>query len=82
MFHSVIEAKYIKDYKVWIAFDNGKQGEIDLSEKVTKFGGVFVPLKNIDYFKEFKIENDTLSWKNGADLAPESLYELLNRQNK
>jgi hypothetical protein len=82
MFHSVIDAKYIKDYKVWIAFDNGKQGEIDLEEKIKKFGGVFIPLKKIDYFKKFKIKNDTLSWENNADIAPESLYELLKEQNK
>ena len=82
MFHSVIDAKYIKDYKVWIAFDNGKQGEIDLGEKITKFDGVFIPLKKVEYFKNFKIQNDTLSWQNGADLAPESLYRLLKQQNK
>lgn len=33
MFESVINVKHIKDYKVWIVFDNGKKGEIDLEKK-------------------------------------------------
>ncbi len=82
MFQHVVKAKYIENFKVWIAFDNGKSGEIDLSQKLKNRGGVFAPLQNLDYFKNFKIENDTLSWENGADIAPESLYKLLEQQNK
>lgn len=82
MFESVIKAKHVKDYKIWIAFDNGVEGEIDLTEKIKNRGGVFQPLQNQNYFKNFKIKNDTLSWESGADLAPESLYELLNKQNQ
>jgi hypothetical protein len=82
MLESVIKAKHIKDYKVWIAFDDGKEGEIDLEKKIKNRGGVFQPLQNIGYFKKFKIRGGTLSWKNDSDLAPESLYELLKEQNK
>lgn len=77
MFRHVVSAKYIEDYRVWLVFDDGKQGEVDLSEKIGKKSGVFEPLKDVDYFKDFSVVNDTLSWKNGADLAPESLYELI-----
>jgi len=79
MFMHVTDAKYIKDYRVWIKFNDGKFGEIDLAKDV--WGEIFEPLKDINYFKEFKIENDTLSWKNGADFAPEFLHELLIKQN-
>ncbi len=82
MLESVIKARHVKDYKVWIAFDDGKEGEIDLEKKIKNRGGVFAPLQDISYFKNFKIRNSTLSWKNDADLAPESLYELLKEQNK
>jgi hypothetical protein len=80
MFKHVINAKYIKDYRVWIEFNDGKNGEVDLATKI--WGEVFEPLKNLEYFKKFKIRGHTLSWQNGADLAPESLYELLEEQNK
>ena len=80
MFKHVIKARYIEDFKVWIAFNDGANGEIDLSKKLKNRNGVFAPLQNLYYFKNFKIENDTLSWENGADIAPESLYELLEQQ--
>jgi hypothetical protein len=77
MFKHVVNAKYIEDYKIWIAFNDGKEGEINFAEKLSKKSGVFELLKDVNYFKNFKIINDTLSWENGADFAPESLYELI-----
>ncbi len=72
MFLHVIKANYISDYKVEIFFNDGKKGVADLSD--TLYGEIFEPLKNVSYFKNFKIEGHTLSWPNGADLAPEYLY--------
>lgn len=80
MFQPVIDAKYVEDYRVWLKFKNGKSGEIDLSEEL--WGEVFEPLKNKNYFKNFKVERSTITWKNEADFAPEFLYELLIKQNK
>ncbi|MBU0501556.1 MAG: DUF2442 domain-containing protein [Gammaproteobacteria bacterium] len=73
MFIHVSDAKYIGDYKVWLAFNDGAQGEIDLSSEL--YGEVFEPLKNISLFKSFTLEGHTLSWSNGADFAPEFLRE-------
>ncbi|OFW80853.1 MAG: hypothetical protein A2887_02410 [Alphaproteobacteria bacterium RIFCSPLOWO2_01_FULL_40_26] len=82
MFESVIKAKHIDGYKIWLTFDDGSAGEIDLTRSLKNRGGVFRPLRNMEYFKKFKIENDTLSWNNGADLAPEFLYEMLKKETK
>ncbi len=75
MFIHVTNAKYIDDYKVWLSFNDGAQGEVDLSTEL--YGEVFEPLKDIDFFKSFKLEGHTLSWKNGADFAPEFLREQI-----
>lgn len=78
MLSLVIDAKHIKNHKVWIAFNDGKSGEIDLTEKLNRLKGeVFEPLHDVSYFKNFKIVGHTLSWENGADIAPESLHDLL-----
>ena len=74
----VIEAKYLKNYQIWLKFNNGKFGEVDLSSEL--WGEVFEPLKDLNFFKDFKIENHTIAWENGADIAPESLYELMEQQ--
>ena len=71
----VKKAKYIRDYIIWVQFNNGAEGEIDLSKELE--GEVFGPLKNKNIFKSFKVDPvlETIVWKNGADLAPEFLYE-------
>jgi hypothetical protein len=75
MFIHVTQAKYIKDYKVWLLFNDGAKGEIDLSSEL--FGEIFEPLKKKSFFKSFTLDGHTLSWRNGADFAPEFLRELI-----
>jgi hypothetical protein len=36
---------------------------------------IYEPLKAPDYFARFAVEYDTLVWPNGADIAPEFLYD-------
>lgn len=73
----VIEAKYQKDYQIWLKFNDGAEGVIDLKEQL--FGEMFEPLKEINNFKSFCVdpELETLVWENGADFAPEFLQSHL-----
>ena len=56
-------------------FDNGALKTVDL-EPYTKKGGVFAGLKDKEYFKRFFVDLNTICWPNGADIAPERLYEI------
>lgn len=76
MFMHVIQAKYIEDYKVWLAFNDGAEGEVDLTTEL--YGEIFEPLKDKGFFKDFALEGHTLAWSNGADFAPEFLRSCLN----
>jgi hypothetical protein len=78
MLHDVIEARAVGGYRVFVRFDDGVQGEIDLSSFMI-FEGVFAPLKTADRFAEVRVNPDlgTICWPNGADIAPEALYEAL-----
>ena len=73
----VIDAKYLHDYFIHIVFSNGKEGNIDLSPYIGQ--GVFEPLSKKSYFKKLFVDGWTISWPNGADIAPETLYELTER---
>ena len=73
----IVEARYVSAYTVWVRFDDGAEGEIDLSAEL--HGEVFQPLRNVDYFRAFSVhpELKTLVWPNGADFAPEFLRSTL-----
>jgi hypothetical protein len=75
----VIEAEYIKDYIISIGFSNGKKGKVDLQPFIGE--GIFKPLQDILFFKKFFVDGWTISWPNGADIAPETLYKLANRHS-
>ena len=73
-------AHYITDFKIWVSFDDGTTGEVDLKDSLN--GPVFEPLKNVEVFAKVSVdpELETVVWPNGADLAPEFLKELHNKQ--
>ncbi len=68
-------AEYLREYKIFVTFDDGKRGIIDLEHEL--WGEVFEPLRDIGLFQRFRFdaELDTIVWPTGADLAPEYLYE-------
>ena len=71
----LIEARYEGEFRIWCRFSDGKEGVVDLRDEL--YGEVFAPLKNPEIFRRFRVGpiSQTLEWDNGADLAPEFLYE-------
>jgi len=68
-------AEYIGEYKIKVTFSDGTAGEIDFESEL--WGEVFEPLKDQATFQSFRVhpELHTIVWPNGADFAPEYLYE-------
>ena len=77
MIIDVINAEYKEGFKVFLSFSNNESVIVDLKETIySDPRGIFEPLKNVDYFKSFKIRMNTITWDNEADFAPEFLLEL------
>lgn len=72
----VTDVAYVCEYKLLVTFDDGSVRLVDLAEELE--GEVFEPLKDVDYFKTVRLDPDldTIVWDNGADMAPEYLYEI------
>ena len=74
MYFEILKAEYLQDYKIALAFKDGKQDAVDLAEYLGK-NDVFKAFEDITFFKGFRIEYGTLVWGDGSvDLAPETLY--------
>ena len=72
--NEVKRIEYRSGYSFLVVFDDGLEAVIDFSEYLQQ-GPVFAPLKDMDYFRQAIIEGGTIAWPNGADIAPEALYE-------
>jgi hypothetical protein len=75
MIPRIIEVKPLPHSCLWLHFHDGLEGAVDLSGEL--WGPMFEPLKNPEVFQQVKVdpELETVVWPNGADLAPEFLYE-------
>jgi hypothetical protein len=71
----IVEARYVRDYVIWLRFSDGLAGEVDLRDELD--GPVFEPLRQPAAFQCVRLhpELHTIVWPNGADLAPEFLHE-------
>ena len=78
MLPSVRDARHVSGYSIWVRFNDGAEGEVDLSLEL--HGEIFDPLKAIEYFKTLRVhpELQTVVWPNGADFAPEFLRSALS----
>ena len=76
----VTDVKYLGDYRLWLMFDNGAAGRVELEPEL--WGEMFAPLKDKAAFASVRVDRElgTIAWNNGADLAPEFLLDRLQQQ--
>jgi hypothetical protein len=76
MFLHVESVKYLEAYRLQLTFSNQAIRDVDLAEEL--YGEIFEPLKDTTVFKQVFLnpETNTIEWPNGADFAPEFLYDL------
>lgn len=75
MLKDVISANYKGGYIIEVTFEDGASGVVDFSKYLSK-GGVFEKFKDIEFFQDFKINEElgVLTWGDEVDIAPETLY--------
>lgn len=78
MLKDVVAVRALGGYRVWLKFEDGLEGELDLGETI-RFRGVFAKLKDEREFARVRVDPElgTITWPGGADLAPEELYRRL-----
>jgi len=78
----VVSARPAGGHRVWLQFEDGKSGTLDIS-KLVPFDGVFAPLSDPKYFRKVAVYGEgggTIYWPNGADIDPELLYSEISQE--
>ena len=75
MLYRLVEARYVREFTLWLRFSDGFEGEVDLRDELD--GPIFEPLRDLEVFRSFQLhpELHTITWPNGADFAPEFLHD-------
>lgn len=71
-----VGAKYLSDYRLWLTFDNGTSGEIDLSQHIA-FTGTLAPLADTGIFRSVFVEDGTICWPGDISMDPIVMYHLV-----
>ena len=72
----ITRVQYLGSHELRIEFNDGAIKDVDLSPEL--HGEVFEPLRDPEFFRQVAVnpETETIEWPNGADFAPEFLFEV------
>ena len=72
MILQVTNVEYVGDYSLICTFNNGEKRKVDLTPLLEY--PAYEELKDKSKFEQFGLD-ETIFWANGADIAPEYLFE-------
>ena len=75
MLKDVVQVKPLGGYRLFLRFEDGREGEVDIAQLI-EFRGVFAPLREKSVFNQVRVDADlgTIVWPGGGDLDPDVLY--------
>ena len=73
MIKKLTEVRVLDNYRIWLHFDDGIEGEVDFSLKPRT--GVYAPWQDYDYFRRARVGPcGELFWDDQVDFSPDSLW--------
>ena len=76
MLRDVKKVEYLEGYKLKLYFDDKAIRIVDLKDMLKDAKNMFLPLVDVDYFKQVECDGTTICWPNGVDLCPDVLYKM------
>lgn len=72
----IVKATVCGPHQLNLSFNDGTDKAVDVAPLLD--GTIFEPLKNPSFFARVELDRTcgTVVWPNGADFAPEALYDL------
>jgi hypothetical protein len=72
----ILRAKVCGPHRLDLTFNDGARKRVNVKPLLN--GPIFAPLLSQSFFSQATLdaESGTVVWPNGADIAPEALYEM------
>jgi len=81
----VTSVTVLPDARLRVAFVDGTAGEVHMKSFLrspTVAGTVFEPLRDPAIFARAKVVMGTVHWPDGADLAPDAMYDAIRERGQ
>ncbi len=73
---SPVEVEAREGYRIWVRYDDGASGEVDLSHLASK--GVFAAWEDRAFFEAVRVTDyGAVAWGEDIDICPDTLYMRL-----
>jgi len=71
MLYDIVDVKMLEGKRIWLRFDDGLEGEVDVA-RTAALEGVFAPLVDQGEFERIFVDKETgtVCWPCGVDLDP------------
>jgi len=76
----VVAVEPLPELRLRVTFFDGTCGEVWLRsflESPQVSGTIFEPLRDPEIFRQARVELGAVTWHNGADLAPDAMYDAI-----
>ena len=76
----VVAVEPLAGMRLRVRFVDGTTGEVDLARFLASpqvDGTLFEPLRDVTAFRQVDVQLGAVVWSNGADLAPDSMYDAI-----
>jgi hypothetical protein len=74
----VVAVRPLPGFQLEVEFADGLRGRFDYSAFIHREdAGVFIPLRDVNFFKRVGNEHGAVSWPGEIDLAPDAMYARL-----
>ena len=78
MIKRIIEARALQGFTLYLKYEDGVEGEVDLTYLASR--GVFVAWNDQAVFESVTITPGGLEWPGGIDLCADALYQKLKER--
>jgi len=81
----VVAVDAVPDFRLQVTFVDGTRGEVDLGNFLNgpnTNGTVFESLRDPAVFTQVRVVMGVVQWTNGADLAPDAMYDAIKAHGR
>lgn len=81
----LVSVRPFEDFRLHVVFADGTAGDVHLRtfiESQAAAGTLFEALRDPGYFLQVRLDTGAVGWPNGADLAPDAMYDAIRASGR